>query len=106
LIDSQLSEGDIVFFEMGEKGARQLYNHTEQPCRFLDMQTNNGIDVCEYPDSEKINNSFCFEIAAGPECRTCFASLRPVQCSQITPSEMCKFNEKARREKDAPAFFL
>jgi uncharacterized cupin superfamily protein len=40
---------------MGESGAHQLYNHTDQPCRFLDIRTHNGLDVCEYPDSGKIN---------------------------------------------------
>lgn len=51
----QLSEGDIVFFEMGPTGAHQLYNHTEKPCRYLDIRTVAGVDVCEYPDSGKIN---------------------------------------------------
>jgi uncharacterized cupin superfamily protein len=50
-----LSEGDIVFLEIGPKGAHQLYNHTEEPCRFLDIRTVIGLDVCEYPDSGKIN---------------------------------------------------
>ncbi len=51
----EVSEGDIIFFEMGPEGAHQLYNHTENPCRFLDIRTVAGIDVCEYPDSGKIN---------------------------------------------------
>jgi uncharacterized cupin superfamily protein len=51
----ELSEGDIVFFEMGPQGAHQLYNHTSDPCKYLDIRTNNGLDVCEYPDSGKIN---------------------------------------------------
>lgn len=51
----ELSEGDIVFFEIGPKGAHQLYNHTQQPCRFLDISTAVELDVCEYPDSGKIN---------------------------------------------------
>lgn len=51
----QLSVGDIVFFEMGPTGAHQLYNHTEAPCRYLDIRTVAGLDVCEYPDSGKIN---------------------------------------------------
>jgi uncharacterized cupin superfamily protein len=51
----KVSEGDIIFFEMGPEGAHQLYNHAEQPCRFLDIRTVAGIDVCEYPDSGKIN---------------------------------------------------
>jgi uncharacterized cupin superfamily protein len=51
----ELSEGDIVFFEMGPQGAHQLYNHTQEPCKYLDIRTNIGLDVCEYPDSGKIN---------------------------------------------------
>nr|WP_275297772.1 cupin domain-containing protein [Clostridium sp. YIM B02551] len=50
-----LNEGDIVFFEMGPSGAHQLYNHTTEPCKFLDIRTVFGLDVCEYPDSGKIN---------------------------------------------------
>lgn len=51
----ELTEGDIVFFEMGSQGAHQLYNHTDQPCCFLDIRTDLGLDVCDYPDSGKIN---------------------------------------------------
>lgn len=46
--------GDIMFFEMGETGAHQLYNHTDEPCLFLDVRTYIGHDVCDYPDSNKI----------------------------------------------------
>jgi len=52
---TELNVGDITFFEMGPKGAHQLYNHTEHPCKYLDIRTNFGLDVCEYPDSGKIN---------------------------------------------------
>lgn len=51
----ELSEGDIVFFEMGPEGAHQLYNHTELPCQFLDIRTVVGLDICDYPDSGKVN---------------------------------------------------
>jgi uncharacterized cupin superfamily protein len=47
--------GDVLFFESGPGGAHQLYNHTDKPCVYLDLRTNVGIDVCEYPDSGKIN---------------------------------------------------
>lgn len=52
---TEVSEGDIIFFEMGPSGAHQLYNHTEKPCVFLDIRTVLDIDVCEYPDSGKVN---------------------------------------------------
>jgi uncharacterized cupin superfamily protein len=51
----ELSEGDIVFFEIGPEGAHQLYNHTQEPCKYLDIRTVAAIDVCEYPDSGKVN---------------------------------------------------
>ncbi|MBQ8424167.1 MAG: cupin domain-containing protein [Coprobacter sp.] len=46
--------GDLIFFESGEQGAHQLYNHSDAPCVFLDMRSYIGHDVCEYPDSDKI----------------------------------------------------
>lgn len=46
--------GDIIFFELGENGAHQLYNHTGEPCTYLDIRTYIGYDVCDYPDSNKI----------------------------------------------------
>jgi uncharacterized cupin superfamily protein len=51
----ELGTGDVVFFETGPEGAHQLFNHTEAPCKYLDLRTNNGLDVAEYPDSGKIN---------------------------------------------------
>lgn len=51
----ELKQGDIIFFEKGAQGAHQLYNHTKEPCKFLDICTNLGFDICEYPDSKKIN---------------------------------------------------
>lgn len=44
----------MIFFESGEKGAHQLFNHTDSECIFLDMRSYIGYDVCEYPDSDKI----------------------------------------------------
>ncbi|MGA6926157.1 MAG: hypothetical protein WBY88_10785, partial [Desulfosarcina sp.] len=46
--------GDLIFFEQGQTGAHQLYNHSQAPCVYLDIRTTVGIDVCEYPDSAKI----------------------------------------------------
>lgn len=50
----EVHEGDIIFFESGPDGAHQLYNHTEEPCTYLDLRSYIGYDVCEYPDSGKI----------------------------------------------------
>lgn len=48
------NSGDLIFFEKGETGAHQLYNHTTEPCTYLDIRTFIGHDICEYPDSNKI----------------------------------------------------
>lgn len=50
-----LTSGDLAFFEQGNNGAHQLYNHSDAPCVYLDIRTTVGIDVCEYPDSGKLN---------------------------------------------------
>jgi uncharacterized cupin superfamily protein len=57
-----VSSGDLIFFEMGESGAHQFYNHTSEPCTYLDIRTYIGYDVCEYPDSDKILLAPSFEI--------------------------------------------
>jgi uncharacterized cupin superfamily protein len=54
--------GDLIFFEKGESGAHQLYNHTSEHCIFLDIRTYIGYDIAEYPDSEKILIAPSFEI--------------------------------------------
>jgi uncharacterized cupin superfamily protein len=48
-----VTSGDLIFFEMGGNGAHQLFNHTTEPCIYLDIRTFIGFDVCEYPDSGK-----------------------------------------------------
>ncbi len=50
-----MNEGDIAFFEMGETGAHQFYNHSTEPCTYLDVRTLFTVDICEYPDSGKVN---------------------------------------------------
>jgi uncharacterized cupin superfamily protein len=57
-----VESGDLIFFEMGESGAHQLYNHTTEPCIYLDVRTFVGFDVCEYPDSNKIFIAPTYEI--------------------------------------------
>lgn len=49
-----VNNGDLIFFEKGETGAHQLYNHTKEICIYLDIRTYIGFDVAEYPDSNKI----------------------------------------------------
>jgi uncharacterized cupin superfamily protein len=50
-----VDSGDVIFFETGETGAHQLFNHAADPCVYLDIRTFTGFDACEYPDSNKIN---------------------------------------------------
>jgi uncharacterized cupin superfamily protein len=57
-----VTTGDLIFFEMGETGAHQFYNHTSEPCTYLDVRSFIGYDVCDYPDSEKILLAPSFEI--------------------------------------------
>lgn len=40
-----VSSGDLIFFEKGETGAHQLYNHTTEPCVYLDIRTFIGYDI-------------------------------------------------------------
>ena len=51
---TEVHTGDMLFFEAGETGAHQLYNHTDKPCIYLDIRSFIGHDVCEYPDSGKL----------------------------------------------------
>jgi len=57
-----VNSGDLIFFEMGETGAHQVYNHTTETCVYLDIRTSIGYDVCEYPDSNKLLIAPSFEI--------------------------------------------
>ena len=57
-----VNSGDLIFFEKGETGAHQLYNHTTENCVYLDIRTYIGYDIAEYPDSDKILLAPSFEI--------------------------------------------
>jgi len=52
---TEVNKNDVIFFEKGPSGAHQLYNHDDASCVYVDLRTTVGIDVCEYPDSNKIN---------------------------------------------------
>ncbi|MBW2410695.1 MAG: cupin domain-containing protein [Deltaproteobacteria bacterium] len=52
---AEVNAGDVIFFEKGPSGAHQLYNHGESACVYLDLRSTVGVDICEYPDSNKIN---------------------------------------------------
>ena len=57
-----VSSGDIIFFEMGETGAHQFFNHGTEPSTYLDVRSFIGQDICEYPDSGKLLLAPSFEI--------------------------------------------
>jgi uncharacterized cupin superfamily protein/uncharacterized protein YbcV (DUF1398 family) len=57
-----VSGGDIIFFEMGETGAHQFFNHGTEPSTYLDVRSFIGYDICEYPDSGKLLLAPSFEI--------------------------------------------
>jgi uncharacterized cupin superfamily protein len=50
-----VSKGDTIFFEEGPSGTHQIYNHSDEQFVYLDLRTRANVDVCEYPDSGKIN---------------------------------------------------
>lgn len=49
-----VKKGDVLFFEKGETGAHQFYNHTDQPCIYFDVKSIYGLDAVVYPDSGKL----------------------------------------------------
>jgi uncharacterized cupin superfamily protein len=50
----QLDEGDAVAFPVGERGAHQILNRTEEPVRFLIVSEMRAPDVTFDPESGKI----------------------------------------------------
>jgi uncharacterized cupin superfamily protein len=51
----ELEPGETVHFPLGEGGAHQLSNRTDEEVRFLAVSTNGAPDVVVYPDSNKIS---------------------------------------------------
>lgn len=49
-----LEEGDAVRFPLGEEGAHQLLNRTQEVVRFLSVSSSGRPDIVVYPDSDKI----------------------------------------------------
>ena len=50
----EVTEGELVAFPRGERGAHQLVNRGRQPARFLMLSEMHSPEVCVYPDSGKI----------------------------------------------------
>ncbi len=49
-----LEPGEVVRFPLGEEGAHQLSNPTDEEVRFLAVSTHGAPDIVVYPDSNKI----------------------------------------------------
>jgi uncharacterized cupin superfamily protein len=50
----ELEEGEALRFPLGEEGAHQILNRTEDAATFLAISSHGRPDVVVYPDSEKI----------------------------------------------------
>jgi uncharacterized cupin superfamily protein len=50
----QLEDGEVVAFPVGERGAHQLVNRTDEDARFVMISEMRSPEVAVYPDSEKI----------------------------------------------------
>jgi uncharacterized cupin superfamily protein len=74
-----VSSGDLIFFEKGETGAHQLYNHTTTACVYLDIRTYIGYDVAEYPDSNKVLLAPSFEIFSNDSQTSYFAGEKNIK---------------------------
>jgi uncharacterized cupin superfamily protein len=51
---TEVEAGDLLFFEAGDSGAHQLHNPGNEPCIYLDVRTFLGVDIVDYPDSNRV----------------------------------------------------
>jgi len=51
----EVAKGDVILFRNGPEGAHQFYNHTTNPFKFFALSTKDPLEICEYPDSQKIS---------------------------------------------------
>jgi uncharacterized cupin superfamily protein len=49
-----LAQGEVVHFPLGEEGAHQIFNSTEEPVTFLAVSSHGRPDIIVYPDGDKI----------------------------------------------------
>lgn len=50
----ELEEGEVLSFPVGEDGAHQILNRSEEPASFLAISSSGRPDVVVYPDSGKV----------------------------------------------------
>jgi uncharacterized cupin superfamily protein len=53
----ELEQGEVVRFALGEDGAHQVFNATDEQATFLALSSNGRPDIVVYPDSGKISAS-------------------------------------------------
>jgi uncharacterized cupin superfamily protein len=51
----EVTTGEVLSFPVGERGAHQLVNWTDEPVQFLAISTSGTPDVVVYPDSGKVS---------------------------------------------------
>jgi uncharacterized cupin superfamily protein len=49
-----LEQGEVVHFPLGEEGAHQVFNSSEEPVTFLALSSHGRPDIIVYPDGDKI----------------------------------------------------
>jgi len=52
--DIVVSEGDVIVMPANENGAHQLYNHSDRPLVYLDIDTVGSHEIVFYPDTDKV----------------------------------------------------
>lgn len=51
----EVKKGDLIFCSATPEGAHQLYNHTDEVCKYFALSDKNDqFEVAEYPDSGKV----------------------------------------------------
>ena len=46
---------DVIAFPVGDRGAHQLLNASDKPCKLFLLGMDEAEDVCHYPDSDKVS---------------------------------------------------
>jgi uncharacterized cupin superfamily protein len=52
--ERELEDGEVLRFGLGEEGAHQILNRSEEAVRFLAISSHGRPDIVVYPDSDKI----------------------------------------------------
>jgi uncharacterized cupin superfamily protein len=52
--EREIEPGDVAVFPEGPRGAHQVVNRTDEPCRVLILSSKSRLAVVHYPDSGKV----------------------------------------------------